>query len=142
MIGDYFYNHIQLTYGYAGNGTYGWSAKAVFLDAGFANDDPANDSISTEGELRTRYCIRDTEGKLGVRVATETLIRDLTTLGISPMPGLVVIQVTNLEDEEIQYEKCSAFYTDIPEEDLAEVYMLGTEYDFDVTGIRKSSDLV
>lgn len=87
MIGEnYFHTGVTFTYGYAGNNKNGWSAKASFTDAGFCNDDVSLDRISTEGNLRTRYSVRDSNGVSGIRVAAKIMLNDLARMGIMVFP--------------------------------------------------------
>jgi hypothetical protein len=85
MIGSgYWFNSIVVTYGYAGSGNYGWSAKAGFYDEGFANDFLAGSSLSTQGELTTRYVTANKPGvdkEASVEVVL-AILADLTTMGI------------------------------------------------------------
>jgi hypothetical protein len=85
MIGSgYWFNSIVVTYGYAGNGNYGWSAKAGFYDGGFANNALAASSLSTQGELTTRYVTANEPGvdkEASVEVVL-AIFADLTTMGI------------------------------------------------------------
>ncbi|KAB1146846.1 hypothetical protein F7R91_14820 [Streptomyces luteolifulvus] len=60
----------------------GWSALLDFYDAGFVSDRAEHGEASTQGTLRTRYYIRDSENVSGLTVAVDNLITDAERLGI------------------------------------------------------------
>lgn len=60
----------------------GWSATLPFFDDGFANDRTDSGRVSTEGELHTRYAVRDGSTANGLTVAVDTLLADAGRLGI------------------------------------------------------------
>ncbi|MFC4006584.1 hypothetical protein ACFOY2_05085 [Nonomuraea purpurea] len=60
-----------------------WGGTVEYLDDGFANDDAATRRISTEGELRTRYFVKDCEGADALTVVIDVLISDAERLGIT-----------------------------------------------------------
>ena len=101
MIGSgYFHNHFTATYGYSGNNENGWSVSAKFIDAGFASDDVKSGHISTEGELHTRYMVRNADGISGIKVAVEVLLADLNRMGITAvydLPGSVLGGAINIK---------------------------------------------
>lgn len=80
--GHYWATGIILRYGYAGNGQSGWGGTVTFLDNGFASDDADAGQISTQGELRTRYMVRDGQTHTALSVVIDTLIADAARLGI------------------------------------------------------------
>jgi hypothetical protein len=87
MIGSNFrYNVISLTYGNAGNGEKGWAAYVKFHDSGFSNDDAATGAVSVEGELRTRYYVKDSKGVTGAEAALDAILADLKALNIQEVP--------------------------------------------------------
>jgi hypothetical protein len=87
MIGSNFrYSTIRLTYGNAGNGEKGWAAHVKFHDAGFSNDDAATGAVSVEGELRTRYYVKDSKGVSGAEAALDAILTDLNALNIQEVP--------------------------------------------------------
>jgi hypothetical protein len=80
--GAYWSTGITVRYGYSGGGQYGWSARLDFYDDGFANDDTAGQSVSTEGRLVTRYFVCDGEKASGLSIALDVLRADAEKLGI------------------------------------------------------------
>lgn len=61
----------------------GWGGHVDFLDDGFAGDDNADTaSVSTEGQLRSRYFVSDGDTTTGLRAVIDTLLADATRLGI------------------------------------------------------------
>ena len=80
MIGEHYWSTgIVVRHGYAGSDRYGWSARASFFDDGFCNDDVASGTLSTEGELRTRYYA---DGEHGLTAAINAVKRDAERLGV------------------------------------------------------------
>lgn len=63
--------------------TSAWGASLDFLDDGFTNDKPDEAQVSTEGTLRTRYYVRDSEKTSGLSAAVDALLADAARLGIS-----------------------------------------------------------
>jgi hypothetical protein len=83
MIGErYWSTGIMLAYGYAGHDQSGWTAKAEFFDDGFADNDPDNGAISTEGEIRSRYMVRDGKSADALTVVLDVVRADAQRLGI------------------------------------------------------------
>jgi hypothetical protein len=60
----------------------GWSATAKFYDSGFVSDDTDTGSISTQGELGTRYFIRDGETVDGLTAAIDVILADAKKIDI------------------------------------------------------------
>jgi hypothetical protein len=60
----------------------GWGASLRFLDDGFCDDDADAGQVSSEGELRTRYFVKNGSETSGLRAALDTLIGDAGRLGI------------------------------------------------------------
>lgn len=60
----------------------GWHATLDYRDDGFANNDPDNGQVSTEGTLCTRYPVRDAKARSGLSVAVDALLADAKRLGI------------------------------------------------------------
>jgi hypothetical protein len=86
MIGNgYWSTGIIVEYRYAGGGDYGWEAEATYLDDGWAGDDiPGTTHLSTEGTLKTRYAIRDTEdGASSLAAVIDVILADAERLGIT-----------------------------------------------------------
>lgn len=125
MIGSYKHIGLWMRYGYAGNGQYGWSAKTTFIDAGFVSDDASQNMVSTEGELRTRYYVTDSNGVSGARVAAQTLLNGLNDWGIEFSPSAHILFVQNGEDEEMGIDSPS--YESIPKQDLEELERFAAE---------------
>ena len=83
MIGNgYWSTGIIVEYVYSGMGQMGWTAKADFLDGGFCNDNPEAGIVSTEGEVRSRYAVRNGETAHGLAVAVDAVKADVERLGI------------------------------------------------------------
>lgn len=125
MIGSHKHIGLWMRYNYAGGGQYGWSAKTTFIDAGFSSDDASQNRVSTEGELRTRYYVTDSNGVSGALVAAQTLLNDLKRLGIEPTPSGHILFVSNGEDQEMDYD--SPAYEDIPKKDLEALELFAEE---------------
>lgn len=119
MIGSLEHIGLMMRYNYAGNGQYGWSAKTTFIDGGFASDDASENRVSTEGELRTRYYVTDSNGVSGARAAAQTLLNDLKRLGIEPASSGHILYIYNGEDQEMDID--SPAYEEIPKKDLEEL---------------------
>lgn len=132
MIGKLVYNLIQVTFVDVPNHDTGWVAKVAFHDAGFANDDASAGSISTEGELTTRYPVRNSSAGFGVRTAVDTIIRDLKALSVAPLPP-VTLFITNNEDVELNRPWVTPG-SSIPAEEIEEARKIATEYGFDFAG--------
>lgn len=60
-----------------------WGATVNYYDDGFCSDDPDNSQISTEGELRTRYLVRDGSNADALTVVIDTIVADAARLGIN-----------------------------------------------------------
>ena len=84
MIGNgHWATGITVAWAYAGGGDYGWAAEVDYLDAGFCDDVPGTSHISTEGTLRTRYAVRDTEdGESSLASVLDVIKADAERLGI------------------------------------------------------------
>jgi hypothetical protein len=79
----------------------GWGGTVKYLDAGFADDDADTGAISTEGELRTRYHVRDGETRSGLSVVVDVLLADAARLGIDfdkPDAGRLLMYESDGED--------------------------------------------
>ncbi len=63
--------------------TSAWGASLDFLDDGFTNDKPDEAQVSTEGTLRTRYYVRDSEKTSGLSAAVDALLADAARLSVS-----------------------------------------------------------
>lgn len=138
MLGTgHFYNFVKLTYGYAGSGRSGWSAYVTFQDAGFCSGFTAGEDISTEGSLRTRYyvCDSDTNGS-GVRAAIEAILKDLDALGVKAQSHNVPVLLFVSNREDIERGKDAVPVEDIPGEDLKEISVIAKELGFDVAGFE------
>lgn len=87
MIGNgYWSTGIIIDYRYAGGGDHGWAAKVEYLDDGFCDDDADVPRISTEGELRTRYAIRQGKTADALTVVIDTIKADAERLGVRWQP--------------------------------------------------------
>lgn len=53
-----------------------------YCDDGFANDDPEQGLVSTQGTLATRYAVKASSTRSGLAIAVETLLADAKRLGI------------------------------------------------------------
>lgn len=83
MIGNGFWSTgISVKFAYSGGGEYGWAAEANFFDAGFCNDDVPAGRISTEGTLRTRYPVRDTNHVAALAAAVDAVKVDAERMGV------------------------------------------------------------
>ena len=101
MIGkDYWATGITVNYGYSGSGAYGWGAEVKYFDAGFCSDDTDAGRVSTEGELRTRYYVRQGETADALTVAIDTIKADAERLGITWQDNASVYYKGDGEDSE------------------------------------------
>ena len=133
MIGkNYYFVGLNLQYGYSGRGENGWSATLDFHDGGFANDNVAAGIVSTEGTLRTRYSLRDSNGVSGVQVALESILRDASSLGISKISALHPEGMKAVIFVSVFNERKAPLYADVPASDLALIASLAKELDFEV----------
>jgi len=83
MIGSsYGSTGITVVHTYAGGGEDGWAATLDYLDGGFCNDEPGKGIVSTEGTLRTRYCVRDGSCADPLGTAIDVLRADAERMGI------------------------------------------------------------
>ncbi|ONH58345.1 hypothetical protein CcI49_23100 [Frankia sp. CcI49] len=65
------------------DGAVRWGATVAFYDGGFVDtEDVDAGDISTEGEIRTKYCVASTETADGLTVAIDTIKADANRLGI------------------------------------------------------------
>ena len=77
-----------------------WSATVEYLDAGFADDNADAQRVSTEGNLHTRYFLRDGEHASALTVAIDVVKADAERLGIVwGTPGPFVYMKGDGEDE-------------------------------------------
>jgi hypothetical protein len=85
MIGDgWWATGIIVAWTYAGGGDYGWAATVNYLDGGFVDDVPGTSHISTEGQLRTRYAVRDTQDLASsLPQVIDVILADAARLGIT-----------------------------------------------------------
>lgn len=84
MIGNgYWSTGITVNYNYSGQGAYGWGAEVKYLDAGFCSDDADAGIVSTEGELRTRYYVRQGSEADALTVVIDVIKADAERLGIT-----------------------------------------------------------
>lgn len=60
----------------------GWAASLDYCDDGFADDDPEAGLVSTQGQLHTRYPVRDAKTRSGLSVAVDALVADAKRLGV------------------------------------------------------------
>ena len=75
---------IVVDYRYAGQGAYGWTAKADYLGDGFCDDVPGTAHISTEGTLRTRYAVRNAEdGTSSLGAVIDVIKADAERMGVT-----------------------------------------------------------
>lgn len=74
--------HPDIPADYQGARTTGWSGKLDYFDDGWAGDDnPDRGRIATEGTLRTRYRVADSQ-QTALAAVIDTLIADAQRLGI------------------------------------------------------------
>ena len=102
MIGkDYWSTGITVNYGYSGSGAYGWGAEVkYYFDAGLSSDDTDAGRVSTEGELRTRYYVRQGSEADALTVAIDVIKADAERLGITWQDNASVYYKGDGEDVE------------------------------------------
>lgn len=138
MIGSgYVYNQIGLRFfGTDFSREPGWSASSPFQDYGFSNDDVDNRSISTEGEITTRYIVpRASDGTSGAVIAAQNIMEDLARLGITRLTNVrTALFVSNGEDAELGREGTPV--TEISAEDIEALREFASANNFDLYGVK------
>ncbi len=60
----------------------GWGGAVEYYDDGFVDDAADTGRIATQGELRTRYFVKDGETVTGLSAVVDVLLADAERLGI------------------------------------------------------------
>lgn len=119
MIGtEYRFTGITLKYrGY--DGLHSWAATAEFFDHGFSGDNAATGSVSTQGNLVTRYYVSDKDGHSGLEAAVNAILTEIKRFGI--IPALDDLYLYLKDDDS----------SDIPEEELQRVRLLAKKLGYE-----------
>ena len=83
MIGErYWSTGVTVRHFTDGLGRPGWGASLTFHDGGFCSDDTDARAVATQGDLATRYFVRDGAALDGLTVALDVLTADAERLGV------------------------------------------------------------